>query len=104
MRTAVDCALVTEAHAGHGEQGLKRSVRPAGSSLLLRWPEFGLGLHPAGEDPADLREDGRPMTVKVTAWRGGRDDRKWPTYLTMGGPNEWPWKAAVHVPKREEDQ
>ncbi len=88
VRTAVDCALVTEAHAGHGEQGIKRSVRPAGSSLLLRWPEFGMGIRPATDDP-NLR------VVELTPWRGGRDDREWPRYLTHGGPNDWPWKVAA---------
>jgi len=92
VRTAVDCALITEAHAGHGEQGIKRSVRPAGSSLLLRWPEFGLGICPATDDATT---NGRPRTVEVKPWRGGRDDRAWPNYLTMGGPNEWPWRTVI---------
>lgn len=91
VRTTVDCALVTEAHAGHGDQGASRSTRPAGSSLLLRWPEFGLGLRPHGE----ASPSGRPETVEVNPWRGGRDDREWPRLLTMGGPNEWPWKRGT---------
>jgi 5S rRNA maturation endonuclease (ribonuclease M5) len=84
-RTKVDCALVIEAHAGHGESGRTRSVRPIGSSLLLRWPEFGLGITPA-EDPAP----GQPCrVVEVKQWRGARDERDWPTRLTWGEP--WPW-------------
>lgn len=86
-RTSVDCAIVIETHAGHGEHGKARSVRPAGSSLLLRWPEFGYGLAPATDD--------RPCRhVKVQAWRGDRDERNWPEYLAWGDANGWPWQDA----------
>lgn len=95
VRTAADCVLITEAHAGHGEQGLNRSLRPTGSSLLLRWPEFGLGLRPAGT----RMEAGRPVDVEVVHWRGGRDDRNWPGYLTKGHETEWPWKWSLGVPQ-----
>lgn len=89
VRTAVDCALFIEAHAGHGEQGKNRSVRPAGSSLLLRWPEFGFGIAPAKEP-----EPGQPCRdVVVKHWRGQRDERQWPTHLTWGEPGDWPWKV-----------
>lgn len=86
-RTAVDCALVIEAHAGHGESGIgkNRSVRPAGSSLLMRWPEFGYGLAPV---------EGDKRTVQVKAWRGPRDERSWPEHLTWGDPAGWPWQVA----------
>lgn len=84
-RAKVDCALVVEAHAGHGEHGVNRSVRPVGSSLLLRWPEFGYGIKPfAGPDSS-----GRVRHVKVEPWRGDRDNRDWPNQLVWGDP--WPW-------------
>lgn len=90
VRTKADCALVTEAHAGHGEAGKKRSVRPTGSSLLLRWPEFGYGLAPAEDPPA-----GEPcQDVFVKSWRGPRDERSWPNRLTWGDPAGWPWQIA----------
>lgn len=85
-RVAVDCALVVEAHAGHGEQGKNRSVRPLGSSLLLRWPEFGYGIAPA-MDPDE--HTGRVKLVSVKPWRGDRDDRDWPKTLKWG--EHWPW-------------
>jgi RecA-family ATPase len=89
-RVKADCALIVEAHAGHGEQGKNRSVRPAGSSLLLRWPEFGYGLAP-GDDPAP----GQPCRiVDVKAWRGPRDERDWPAALAWGKPGQWPWIIA----------
>lgn len=97
IRAASECALVTEAHAGHGEQGIKRSVRPAGSSLLLRWPEFGFGIRPADGSP---QFGGRPQYVEIKHWRGARDDRNWPNYLVHGDPNEWPWKTALGVPEQ----
>lgn len=96
VRVEARCALLTEAHAGHGDSKAgDRSTRPTGSSLLLRWPEFGLGLKPAAETLLD--ENGRAVTVQLQPWRGGRDDRKWPGYLTRGGRNEWPWKPAFGV-------
>jgi 5S rRNA maturation endonuclease (ribonuclease M5) len=92
-RTQVDCALIIEAHAGHGEAGKNRSVRPAGSSLLLRWPEFGFGLAPA-EEPQPGQ---RCKEVVVKAWRGARDDREWPSRLVWGDP--WPWRQIDDGPR-----
>jgi len=94
-RTAVDCALIIEAHAGHGEAGKGRSVRPVGSSLLLRWPEFGFGIAPC-KDP----KPGQPcMDVEIRHWRGARDQRQWPGYLTWGDPGDWPWKVSFGPPQ-----
>lgn len=90
VRTAVDCSLIMEAHAGHGEQGMKRSVRPTGSSLLLRWPEFGYGLAPA-QEPAPGQ---RPRLVELKPWRGPRDERAWPTHLAWGDRDGFPWVSA----------
>lgn len=98
-RTKVDCALVVEAHAGHGEQGIHRNVRPIGSSLLMRWPEFGYGIAPAknphGQASCQDIHPGRERCpdavriVDVKQWRGARDERDWPERLTWGTP--WPW-------------
>lgn len=88
IREFVGCAIVTEAHSGHIESGSGqgRSVRPAGTSLLLRWPEFGYGLAPQdGDDKVALRR-----------WRGPRDERDWPEYLQRGGT--WPWTPAEPPP------
>jgi hypothetical protein len=81
-RNSVGCALVIEAHAGHGNQVQQRDVRPTGSSLLLRWPEFGYGIAPLDKDPKHVR---------VMPWRGPRDERQWPKQLTWGDPDGWPW-------------
>ena len=53
-----------------------RPLRPTGSSLWLRWPEFGYGLRRAKTD--DAEEFHR---VEVVAWRGARGERNWPGEL-----------------------
>lgn len=91
VRAISNCALITEAHAGHGEQGKSRSVRPTGSSLLLRWPEFGYGLAP---DPlCELDEYGHCPQVDFLSWRGPRDERDWPRHLRYGKPGHMPWES-----------
>lgn len=89
-RVTARCALVVEAHAGHGEAGVNRPVRPIGSSLLLRWPEFGYGLRPAVTPAPGLPA----VHVQVQPWRGPRDERRWPTNLSWGGPGDFPWRAS----------
>lgn len=89
-RAVANCALVTEAHAGHGSalNGKERPVRPTGTSLWLRWPEFGYGLRPTD----DYNNDGR--LVDFVPWRGDREERNWPRRLQSGG--DWPWERAIH--------
>lgn len=77
-------ALVLETHAPHASMG-QRDLRPFGSSVWLRWPEFGIGLKP--EDESNRR-------FKVQHWRGPRAERKWPQYLDRGG--KWPWTGVYH--------
>ena len=83
-RAAANCALILEAHAGHttSADGM-RHVRPTGSSLWLRWPEFGYGLR-AGAD-----FDPHTRQVQFVPWRGDRSERDWPKSLRAGG--DWPW-------------
>jgi replicative DNA helicase len=82
-RSAANCAIVTEAHAGHGYGGLERPIRPTGSSLWLRWPEFGYGLRATADfDPSRRVVDFMP-------WRGDREERDWPKRIKAGGL--WPW-------------
>jgi len=75
------CALVTEAHAGKAEGATGRHVRPIGSSVWLRWPEFGYGLLPM-KGVAGL---------VFQSWRGPRDERAWPESLERSSP--WPWRG-----------
>jgi hypothetical protein len=87
-RAAANCALVVEAHAGHGfGNATERPVRPTGTSLWLRWPEFGYGIRAAdGYDP-------QHRLVDFVAWRGDRSERDWPTQLRSGGT--WPWERVI---------
>lgn len=81
--TARGCALILEAHAGHSKDGVgkaqQRDLRPRGSSALLGWPEFGLGLRLTGYGIADLEP-----------WRGHREtNRQWPTRVKHAAGNRW---------------
>ncbi|MFF3265336.1 AAA family ATPase [Streptomyces sp. NPDC002932] len=79
-------ALVIEAHSPHATPGGARDLRPIGSSLWLRWPEFGFGLSPAkGPRAQDLR------LMNWTPWRGARSERSWPEQFCQGVT--WPWQA-----------
>ena len=90
LRTRYGCALLSEAHPGHAEDGAgERRMRPAGSSLFLRWPEFGFGLR-----RAKGAEGEHPSLVDVVAWRGSREERAWPRQLKHG--NHLPWEPANH--------
>ena len=84
LREEFGFALVLEHHSPHGNSE-GRSVRPIGSSLWLRWPEFGLGLRP---------QDGTKIVDRcadLVPWRGSRDERPWPHRLEPGGPGCLPW-------------
>lgn len=77
LRATFNFALIMESHQPHQiitQQQRFRPERPYGSSLWMRWPEFGLCL----EDDGTLRH-----------WRGARDVRDWPLKLRWG--DEWPW-------------
>ncbi|MFB7032117.1 MULTISPECIES: AAA family ATPase [unclassified Streptomyces] len=82
-------AMVLEAHSPHASMG-KRDLRPIGSSLWMRWPEFGFGLaesKEAGADALRLRD--------WIAWRGPRSERDWPEQFCEGAT--WPWQAIQHA-------
>lgn len=88
IRTRYGCALLSEAHPGHAEDAAgDRRMRPAGSSLFLRWPEFGFGLRRAKN-----AEGEHPNLVDVVAWRGSREERQWPRQLCHG--DFLPWEPA----------
>lgn len=80
-------AMLIEVHAGHARSTSgERELRPRGSSALLGWPEFGLGLRRNKE-----RSYGS-VTYSLVRWRGDRDRREWPL-LTRG--QIWPWEPTV---------
>lgn len=84
-RLQADCALVVEHHAPHGNSNGVRALRPFGSTLLMRWPEMGMGISPASEETPCRNVDVKP-------WRGNRDERHWPRALRWGNSDtNWPW-------------
>lgn len=87
IRAEHHCSVLMETHSPHGYQG-SRSLRPIGSSLFMRWPEFGYGLKAKGEDS---------QIFQFLPWRGPREERDFPMQLVRGGPEEWPWSPATNV-------
>jgi hypothetical protein len=71
IRDVYGCALWLEHHAPLGSTSSSRELRPFGSSVWSRWPEFGISLTP---DPMAL--DG--YVYQVNHFRGARDNRAWP--------------------------
>lgn len=88
-RATASCALSMEAHSPQGGPMGPRALRPVGSSLWLRWPEFGLGLRPV-EDERSAHDD---RARRVLPWRGARDERQWPRFICQGHDGSWPWRA-----------
>lgn len=84
LREEFGFALILEHHVPKGE-GRDRGVAPIGSSLWMRWPEFGLGLK---LDPDSTFNDRR---AELVHWRGPRDERDWPRTLVSGGEGGVPW-------------
>lgn len=82
-------ALLTEAHAGNATDiSGDRMMRPLGSSLFRRWPEFGFGLRRSKLD----KGTGRAELVDVVSWRGSREERAWPSKLQYS--HILPWSPA----------
>jgi 5S rRNA maturation endonuclease (ribonuclease M5) len=74
IRTHYNCALWMEHHAPLGSSIGGRDLRPFGSAVWSRWPEFGLALEP---DPTATER----YTYNVKNFRGERDVRNWPKQM-----------------------
>lgn len=91
-RAICGTAFVMEHHAPHKEPGAKaRAVRPYGSSMFLKFPEFGFGFQP-DEDKAGWYEWKKTRFPRIR-------DRFFPDYMRNGerGTAEWPWMPASEV-------
>jgi hypothetical protein len=84
MREKHGIALWLETHAPLDQAG-QRSLRPMGSGVWSRWPEFGLALRKSKD------EKDPPHTLLVERFRGDRDERAWPNKLRRGRP--WPFEC-----------
>jgi hypothetical protein len=80
LRTRYSFALVLEHHAPQASGGV-RELRPFGSSLWMRWPEYGLNLKPS--------KDLLPGALAVGRFRADRSEANWPDELRRG--DTWPW-------------
>lgn len=77
LREWFKCAMWFEHHAPLGQNLTTRDLRPFGSAVWSRWPEFGLALQP---DPTAERE----YVYDVKHFRGARDRRRFPTKMVRG--------------------
>jgi len=77
IRDVYKCALWLEHHAPLGATGHSRELRPFGSAVWSRWPEFGLALQP---DPTATEG----YVYEVRHFRGARDRRPWPSKMKRG--------------------
>jgi AAA domain len=95
LRSRHGFALLIEAHSPKADDGFgNRRMAPIGSSLWMRWPEYGFGLRrAAGASQA------RAELVDVVAWRGSREERQWPEQLRHA--HRLPWQPP---PTRGDDQ
>ena len=92
IRTVYRCALWIEHHAPLGTSITSRDLRPFGSAVWSRWPEFGISLQP---DPMAMGA----YVYDVRHFRGARDERNWPTKMKRG--TKFPFEVLewVNVPK-----
>lgn len=81
LRTRFGFALMLEHHAPHGDHG-SRQLRPYGSSLWLRWPEFGIGM----KESSEVKK-----AYELLRWRGDRVVAAWPDRIDRGKTGAFPW-------------
>lgn len=77
IRDVYKCALWLEHHAPLGSSMATRDLRPFGSAVWSRWPEFGLSLQPDPTSPEGF-------VYQVKHFRGERDEREFPTKMKRG--------------------
>lgn len=88
-RNICNSAFIMEHHAPlKGNMDKERPLRPYGSSLFLKWPDYGYGIKPTEDE-------------KVFEWHKNRGPRVrsrfWPEGLREGvaGSDEWPWENHI---------
>lgn len=93
IRDVYQCAMWLEHHAPLGTSMTTRELRPFGSAVWSRWPEFGVSLQPD--------QTGMAWHYDVRHFRGARDERQWPTRIKRG--KRFPfevvdWPASIKAP------
>lgn len=86
-RSISGAAFIMEHHAPHGQGNAERSVRPYGSSVFLKWPDFGHGLKPTDEEGVYELQKTRFNRVR---------GREFPPFMRWGDPEnkDWDWMPA----------
>lgn len=87
MRERYDTAIWLEHHVPIAQAKGDRLMRPLGSGIWSRWPEFGISL---------VRTNRRDGSLKLGRFRGDREEgRQWPEFITRNRqiPAGWPWLA-----------
>lgn len=82
LKERYDCALWLEQHAPLGNSLSGRDLRPFGSAVWSRWPEFGLNMAHSITSPG---------FYEVGTFRGSRDERRFPKLMHRGQPREFPF-------------
>jgi len=93
MRGRYGCAVWLEHHVPIAQANGKRVMRPLGSGIWSRWPEFGRSLERPGERNGENRsKDGSLILGKFREDRAkGRD---WPRKIRKAqSAGEWPWQG-----------
>lgn len=92
-RSICGTAFIMEHHAPHrSPMDRERSLRPYGSSMFLKWPDFGFGLKPTEQEGA----------YEFQRLRSPRVRSRWfPDALRNGRPGslDFPWMSAVVHPE-----
>jgi replicative DNA helicase len=85
MRSLHHFALWMEAHVPlHTHRG-DRVMRPLGSGIYVRWPEFGFSL---------TRSKKQAGVLTLDRFRGDRiKNRTWPESFSRASFGQWPWSA-----------
>lgn len=93
MRERHGVAIWLEAHAPYAGSGDPREMRPEGSNIWAKWPEFGISMRKA------TKAHGGDKALEIGQFRGHRsENRMWPIRITRDtSPGGWPW-AAVFPP------
>lgn len=89
LRVRYDFALVLEHHAPSASGGGYREMKPFGSSVWQRWPEFGIALDV--KNGASMTTD--RFEVEVGRFRRDRLIADWPTELLRGTSANVAWHA-----------
>lgn len=76
IRDVYQCAMWLEHHAPLGNSMTTRELRPFGSAVWSRWPEFGVALQPD--------TTGMAHHFDVRHFRGAREERQWPSRIKRG--------------------